>query len=80
MKAKSYVDKEGHARELDEQFFKEARRGRPPLPKEERKVKVTMMLDADIVDSYKSGGKGWQTRVNRDLRGMIKAGAPAKQN
>ena len=71
MKGKSYVDEEGNARELDEKFFKEAHRGRPPLPKEERKVKVTIMLDADVVESYKSDGKGWQTRVNRDLRKEI---------
>jgi uncharacterized protein (DUF4415 family) len=43
------------------------RRGRPPLgaaPKEP----VTMRLDADVLESYRELGAGWQAQVNADLR------------
>ncbi len=41
-------------------------RGRPPLaaPKEH----VNIRLDADIVQAFRSKGRGWQTRVNAALR------------
>jgi uncharacterized protein (DUF4415 family) len=37
-------------------------RGRPRL--ERPKVQVTLRLDADVVDSFRSGGRGWQSRIN----------------
>lgn len=41
-------------------------RGRP---KSERpKVQVTLRIDADIVDRYRSEGRGWQSRMNETLR------------
>ena len=40
-------------------------RGRPKA--EVTKTSVTLRLDADIVDSYKALGRGWQTRINDDL-------------
>ncbi len=42
--------------------------GRPPLATPKLAVKVR--LDADLVDYLRSTGKGWQTRVNDDLRRM----------
>lgn len=42
------------------------RRGRPKL--DSPKVRVTMRLDADILDSLKADGAGWQTRANEALR------------
>ena len=45
--------------------------GRPPLPEGERKRRVTMYLDPDVLDSLKAGGKGWQTRANAALRGAL---------
>ncbi len=42
------------------------RRGRPPLPDPKRAVKVR--LDADVLDSYRATGRGWQTLLNADLR------------
>lgn len=42
--------------------------GRPPLPETERKQRVTLYLDRDIVDALKADGKGWQTRANAALR------------
>ena len=41
-------------------------RGRPKA--EQTKMPVTIRLDPDIVDHYKATGKGWQSRMNDDLR------------
>lgn len=43
-------------------------KGRPPLPAAERKRRVTLYLDPDVLDRLKDGGKGWQTRANAALR------------
>jgi uncharacterized protein (DUF4415 family) len=42
--------------------------GRPLLPEEIRKRRVTIMLDPDVIAHFKAGGRGWQTRVNAALR------------
>jgi uncharacterized protein (DUF4415 family) len=42
--------------------------GRPLLPDEVRKRRVTIMLDPDVIERFKAGGRGWQTRVNAALR------------
>lgn len=36
------------------------------------KVKVTLRLDADLVEWLKSGGSGWQTRANMYLRQIMR--------
>ena len=41
-------------------------KGRPKA--EKVKTSVTIRLDADVVEQYKAGGPGWQTRMNEDLR------------
>jgi uncharacterized protein (DUF4415 family) len=43
------------------------RRGRPPLDEKTKGV-VTMRLDADVLESYRALGAGWQNQVNADLR------------
>jgi uncharacterized protein (DUF4415 family) len=43
-------------------------KGRPSLPETARKRRVTIMLDPDVIEHFKAGGKGWQTRVNAALR------------
>ncbi|MDX3925700.1 MAG: BrnA antitoxin family protein [Shinella sp.] len=43
-----------------------ARRGRPKA--DQTKTPVTIRLDPDVVDHYKATGKGWQSRLNADLR------------
>jgi uncharacterized protein (DUF4415 family) len=65
---RSYIDGDGDALELDEAFFKEVKRGRPALPPEQRKQQVTMLLDPDVIEYFKRGGRGWQTRLNAALR------------
>jgi uncharacterized protein (DUF4415 family) len=42
--------------------------GRPPMPPEQRKQRVTMHLDPDVLAALKADGKGWQTRANAALR------------
>lgn len=42
--------------------------GRPPLPPELRKQRVTLHLDPDVLARLKADGKGWQTRANAALR------------
>jgi uncharacterized protein (DUF4415 family) len=46
-------------------------RGRPPLGDRAKRT-VTIRLDADVVDSYRALGRGWQTRLNADLRRLRK--------
>lgn len=42
------------------------RAGRPKSP--ERKRLVTLRLDPEIVDGFRAGGPGWQTRINEALK------------
>jgi uncharacterized protein (DUF4415 family) len=44
-------------------------RGRPKV--ETPKVFTTIRLDADLVETFKGTGKGWQTRVNAALRQFL---------
>ncbi len=37
------------------------------------KQSVTIRLDPDIVDYYKTKGRGWQTRMNSALRACMEA-------
>jgi len=52
----------------DESFWTNAVVVRP-----ERKSQITLRLDADILDWFKSQGKGYQTRINAVLRAYKKA-------
>jgi uncharacterized protein (DUF4415 family) len=51
-----------------DELFK--RRGRPPL--DNPKMAVKLRLDPDVVAHFKSGGPGWQTRINETLRRSLK--------
>jgi uncharacterized protein (DUF4415 family) len=44
-------------------------RGRPKA--DETKVFTAIRLDADLLETFKATGKGWQTRVNAVLRQFI---------
>ncbi|MBV8635962.1 MAG: BrnA antitoxin family protein [Burkholderiaceae bacterium] len=50
--------------ELDE-FTPVRRRGRPA--KEVPKIRTTIRLDIEVLDSFKSMGDGWQTKINNVL-------------
>ncbi|AWB47964.1 hypothetical protein HYN69_05035 [Gemmobacter aquarius] len=54
--------------ELVEILQNHGKLGRPPLPEAERKQRVTLHLDRDILAALKAEGKGWQTRANAALR------------
>ena len=76
------IDDDGEVRELtaeDFALFKPTsefpelveilrRHGRPVLPEEVRKTRVTLYLDPDVLARLKADGKGWQTRANAALR------------
>lgn len=63
------VGRDGEVREITEADMKHGvRLGRPPMPADLRKRRVTMMLDPDIIDRLKADGRGWQTRANALLR------------
>jgi uncharacterized protein (DUF4415 family) len=47
------------------------RRGRPPLA--EPKRQVTLRLSPEVIDHFKAGGPGWQTRIDDALRQVITA-------
>ena len=74
MTRRSYIDENGDALELDEHFFKNATRGRPPFLPEQRKVKTTIMFDRAVLEHFKKDGKGWQTRINDTLRDVAGLG------
>lgn len=50
----------------DADFWAEARLVEPPPQR-----RVSIRLDADVLDSFKSLGGGWQSRVNMILRGYM---------
>jgi uncharacterized protein (DUF4415 family) len=45
-------------------------RGRPKA--EVSKRQVTLRLDEAVIEHFKRGGKGWQTRINDTLAAAIK--------
>ncbi|NCC63758.1 MAG: cytoplasmic protein [Spirochaetia bacterium] len=65
--------------ELTPQFLQTLKR---VVPREHYKVvpvkkAISIKLDADVLEYYKSKGKGYQTRINRILRAeMLKETAP----
>lgn len=60
---------------LDDAWFEEAdayvgsklvRRGRPKS--DNPKQPVSLRLDREVIEWFKRGGDGWQTRINDELR------------
>jgi len=49
------------------------KRGQPPLS--QTKEHVNIRLDADIVQSFRASGAGWQTRLNNALRDWLRTHA-----
>ncbi len=50
--------------EIEPEWFENALVLRPAVPKE----RITVRLDADMLDWFKAQGKGYQTRINAILR------------
>jgi len=45
-------------------------RGRPRA--ENRKVEVKLRLDPEVIEMFRSGGPGWQTRINNALALLVR--------
>ena len=45
------------------------RRGRPQVATP--KVSTTIRLSPDVIDHFRAGGRGWQTRIDEALRDWI---------
>ena len=56
--------------EVDPELVEWSRRTRGGQ-KAPTKVPVYIRLDADIVEHFRDGGKGWQTRLNDTLREAV---------
>ena len=65
---KSYIDDYGEALELDGAWLSKASPGRPKLPCELRKQRISILLDPDVITHFKSEGRDWQTRTHAALR------------
>jgi uncharacterized protein (DUF4415 family) len=56
------------------------RRG-PGRPKSETPKKaVSLRLDPDVVEKFRAGGAGWQSRINATLRAAITENSPARKD
>lgn len=55
------------ARLLDEEWFENAVLVNPSAEKE----RISIRLDEDILDFFRAGGKGYQSRINKVLREYI---------
>jgi uncharacterized protein (DUF4415 family) len=53
-----------------------AMRGRPPGTA--TKKSTTVRFDIDVLDAFKSTGKGWQSRMNDALRQWLKGHRPGR--
>jgi uncharacterized protein (DUF4415 family) len=52
---------------LDEEWFEKAKLVVPPSDKE----RITICLDEDVVEHFKQGGPGYQSRINDVLRAYV---------
>ena len=69
---------------LTEEWFREAKpmsderlaryRGMRGPQKSPTKTATSIRLDADVVEHFKAGGPGWQSRINQALRKMAGLG------
>jgi uncharacterized protein (DUF4415 family) len=83
------VDEDGEVRELTTEDFKHFRpssdfpelveaferaRGQRGPQKAPTKERVALRLDRDVVEHFRRGGPGWQTRINDALAALVKQG------
>jgi uncharacterized protein (DUF4415 family) len=61
---------------LPESLQQKLRRGRGPN-KTPTKVRVSMRLSPDVVESFRATGDGWQTRIDGALKDWLKTHTPA---
>jgi len=70
IKAGIAADPDTH--ELSAEDFKQLRPMRDRPLGSGTKVQLTVRFDADVIESFKSAGDGWQTRMNDALRDWLK--------
>ena len=61
--------------ELDEEFWREAERVDP-----DRTQPLTIRIKKSVVDYFKSGGKGYQTRINAVLEAYVRSRLESKRD
>jgi uncharacterized protein (DUF4415 family) len=49
--------------------------GRPPAVI--TKERITIRLSKEVVESFRAGGAGWQTRIDAALKDWLKTHSPA---
>jgi uncharacterized protein (DUF4415 family) len=54
--------------ELDEEFWQNARLVMP-----ESKERITLRVDKEVIEFFRRGGQGYQTRMNAVLRAYVEA-------
>lgn len=54
--------------ELATAFPKTKKRGRPVGSTTSDKSQVTLRLDNTVLEHFRAGGSGWQSRINEELR------------
>jgi hypothetical protein len=64
---KPLINSDGDVRELDQDFFARAQRGRPALPVKAKKRRVNLMLDPDVAERLHGVGNS-SAFVNSLLR------------
>jgi uncharacterized protein (DUF4415 family) len=59
--------------EVTEELFRTGHRGRPAARAAlAQKQLVSLRLSPEILEFYRRGGAGWQTRINDTLLGIVK--------
>ncbi len=85
MSRRPLIEKDGEVREITDDDLKQSRpatevipelvalhkraRGRPVS--DNPKQQVTLRLDREVLDYFRDGGKGWQTRLNDVLKDYV---------
>lgn len=64
----------GDAPETSKKFWKNAKVDMP-----QHKVHVSMRLDDEIVDYFKQGGRGYQSKINAVLKAYVQAHADKRR-
>jgi uncharacterized protein (DUF4415 family) len=64
------IGPDGEVRPLEDEDFKGFIRGRPPMLPEDRKQRVNLTLDADVVKALKERGR-MSTEANAILRAEL---------
>jgi uncharacterized protein (DUF4415 family) len=65
--------------ELPDEFYRDGvlmEGGRPARPRgrprvERRRELVSLRIDPDVLDHFRAGGPGWQSRINEALKKVV---------